>query len=74
MGHLGGRNDIGLARIRPAVADIVSDRAMQERRVLRHHGDLRAQAFLRNGGNVLSVDQDAPAFKIEETQQQIDQG
>ena len=30
--------------------------------------ELRAEAFLRNCGDVLSVDQDAPAFQIEEPQ------
>ena len=46
---------------------------MQQRGVLRHHGDLRAQALLRHRGDVLAVDQDAAAFEVEEAQQQIDQ-
>ena len=36
-------------------------------------GDLRAQALLRDRGDVLAVDQDAAAFEIEEAQQQVDQ-
>jgi hypothetical protein len=68
MGHLGCRNDFGLARVGTTVADIVADRPMQQRCILSDHGDLRAEAFLRNCGDVLSVDQDAPAFQIEEPQ------
>ena len=50
------------------------DRAMQQRGVLGHHRNLRAQTFLGHRGDVLTVDQDAAAFEIEETQQQVDQG
>ena len=41
-------DDHRLGRVRPAVADVVADRAVQQRGVLRHHGDLRAQALLRD--------------------------
>ena len=47
---------------------------MQQRGVLRHHGNLRAQALLRDAGDVLAVDQDAAAFEVEEAQQQVDHG
>ena len=47
---------------------------MQQRGVLRDHGNLRAQALLRDAGDVLAVDQDAAAFEIEEAQQQVDHG
>src|SRR5262249_5025637 len=33
---LGGAEDLGLARLRRAVADIVADRAVEERGILRH--------------------------------------
>ncbi len=46
---------------------------MQQRGVLRHHRDLRAQAFLRDAGDVLAVDQDAAVLEVEEAQQQIDE-
>ena len=46
---------------------------MQQRGVLRHHGDLRAQAFLRHRGDVLAVDQDAAALRVVEMQQQVHQ-
>ena len=63
-----------VARLRPAVADVVADRAVQERGVLRHHRDLGAQALLGDLGDVLAVDQDAAAFEVVEAQQQIDEG
>ncbi len=46
---------------------------MQQRGVLRHHGDLRAQAFLRDRGDVLAVDQDAATLGVVEMQQQVHQ-
>ena len=46
---------------------------MQQRGVLRHHADLRAQAVLRDVGDVLAVDQDAARFQVVEAQQQVDQ-
>ena len=39
---------ISASSVRAAVANVVADRAMQQRSVLRHHRDLRAQALLRN--------------------------
>ena len=47
---------------------------MQQRGVLRHHRDLRAQRLLRRARDVLAVDQDAAAFEVEEAQQQVDHG
>ena len=38
---------------RPAVADILHDRAMEHRDVLRHHRDRGAQALLRDARDVL---------------------
>ena len=64
-------NDLGLARLGPAVADIVADRAMQQRGVLRDHADLRAQALLRQSGDVAPVDQDATAFRPVKPEQQM---
>ena len=65
--------DLGVGRVGPAVADVVADRAVQQRGVLRHHRDLRAQALLRDARDVLPVDQDAAALEVEEAQQQVDQ-
>src|SRR5271169_997249 len=63
-----------LARLRPAIADVVADRAVQQRGILRHHCDLSAQALLGDRGDVLPVDQDPAALQVEEAQQQIDEG
>ena len=46
---------------------------MQQRGVLRDHADLGTQAVLRDVGDVLAVDQDAAAFEVVETQQQVDE-
>ena len=73
MRELRRRHHLGVARARQAVADIVADRAVQQRGILRHHRNLRAQGFLRHFRDVLAVDQDAAAFELEEAQQHIDQ-
>ena len=49
-----------------------TERCMQ-RGILRHHADLRAQAVLRDAGDVLAVDQDAAALQVVEAQQQVDE-
>src|ERR1700751_1548549 len=69
-----GAFDLFVARGGPAVANIGADRAVEERSVLRHHRDLRAQGFLRQGRNILPVDQDRSALQMEKPQQQIDHG
>src|SRR5438874_1471832 len=40
------RHDLGIDGARPAIADVVADRAVQQRGVLRDDGNLRAQALL----------------------------
>ena len=58
------RRDRGrLAGVGPAVEDVVAHGAVQQRGVLRDHADLRAQAVLRDVGDVLAVDQDAAASR-----------
>ena len=66
--------DRRLAGIRMAVANVVADRAVQQRGVLRHHADLRPQAFLGQPGDVLPVDQDAAALRPVEAEQQMHEG
>ncbi|MNS97763.1 hypothetical protein D3C72_1321090 [compost metagenome] len=56
-----------------AVEQVLADRPVQQRGVLRDHADLCAQAFLRDRGDVLAVDQDAAALDVVESQQQVDQ-
>ena len=57
---------------RLSVADVVENRAMQERRVLRHEPDLRPQAVLGDEGDVLPIDQDAPGFEVVKAQKDTD--
>jgi len=58
--------------VRTAVDDVVAHRAVQQRRVLRNHADLRPETRLRDSGDVLAVDQDPPALDVVEAQQQVD--
>jgi hypothetical protein len=58
----GGGDHLGLGRVGAAIEDVLAHRAVQELRVLLHHADPGAQAVLRDGGDVLPVDQDAAAF------------
>ena len=46
---------------------------MEQRGVLGDHADLRAQALLRDLGDVLAVDEDAAVLQIVEAQQQVDE-
>ena len=74
MGHVGGDDHLVFAGLGPAVADVLQNRAVQQRGILGHHADLGAQALLRHPSDVLAVDQDAPGLQIVEAQQQVDQG
>ncbi len=67
-----GRDDLFVARARPAVADVRRDGAVEEGRILRDHADRRTQALLRDLRDVLAVDENAALLGIEEAQQQVD--
>ena len=62
-----------VGRVRPAVADVLHDRAMEHRNVLRHDADGLAQAVLRDARDVLPVDQNAAALHVVEALQQREQ-
>ena len=62
-----------VARVGPAIADVLADRAVQQGRILRDHPDLLAQGVLCRRGDVLPIDQDPPALDVVEAQEQIDQ-
>ena len=66
--------DILIAGVRTAVADVISQRTVQQRGVLGHHADLMAQRGLGDLGYVLSIDQNAPALQVVKAQQQVRQG
>ena len=65
--------DLVLAGVGAAVADVVADRAVEERGVLGHHADLLAERLLGDRGDVLAVDQDAPALEVVEAEEQVDE-
>jgi len=56
-----------------AIGDVVADRTVQQRSILRHHTNQLAQAVLRHLGDVLPVDGDLARFQIVETQEQVHQ-
>src|SRR6185503_6722790 len=64
-------DDLGFARARLSVADVRGNRAVQQRRVLRHHADRRAQALLRHVRDVLAVDRDAAGLRLVQPEQQV---
>ena len=45
---------------------------VQQRRILRDHTDMRAQAVLRNFAHRLTVNQNAPSFDIVKPEEEID--
>ena len=47
VSELCGLDDFGVDGFRAAVTDVFADRTMQQGRILRHHGNLRAQSLLR---------------------------
>src|SRR5207344_2779542 len=54
MRKLGRALDVGVAGGGPSVADVLADRAVQQRGVLRDDRDLRAQRLLRDTRDVLA--------------------
>src|SRR5437764_14116602 len=64
-------DDLRFARFWPAIADVVADRAMQQRGVLRHHADLGPEALLGEPRNVAAIDQDAAALRPVESEPQM---
>ena len=63
-GRLSRRPTPPRSSLRPAIQDVLADRTVQQGRVLRDHADLPAQAVLGRRGDVLPVDQDAPALDV----------
>src|SRR5262249_60885843 len=66
--------NVGIRGVRPTVADVLHDRAVKQRNVLRNEGNSGAQALLRDPGDVLAAEQNAPALHVVETLQQHEQG
>ena len=65
-----GLPDLVVAGLGARVADVLHQRAVEQRDVLRHHRNGLAQALLRDLGHVLPVDQDAPGLDVVEALEQ----
>src|SRR5262249_43073943 len=69
-----GRSDcrpyLRIRRIRPAIADVLHDGAVEQGYILRNHGDGGPQALLGHPCDVLASEQNAPALDVVETLQQ----
>src|SRR5258708_25455416 len=68
------RNHFGIAGVGAPVKNVVANRAVQQRRVLRHHTDLLAQAILRRHRNILPVDKHPSLRYVVEAQEQSANG
>ena len=68
------RLHLGVTGAGAAVADVLGHGAGEDHRLLRHHGELRAQFGRIEAGDVDAVEQDAAGRRIEETQQQLEHG
>src|ERR1700744_5778211 len=62
--------DLRVGRFRTPIADVLRQRAIEKRSVLRHDRDRLSEALLRRSRDVVSVDQYAPARQIVESLQQ----
>ena len=72
-GHRGGL-DLGVARRRPAVADVLARAGAEQHRLLRHQADLRANVLRPQIRKPLVVDQHPAGIGIVEAQQQLKRG
>ena len=68
---LGGRDDLFVGRIQPAVADVVHDRAGENEAVLQHDAHLGAQGVQRHLGDVVAVNQHAAGIDVVEARDQV---
>ena len=66
--------DLVLGGVGLAVADVLERRAVEHRRLLPDHADLRPQRVLGQVADVDAVEQDAAALDLVEAQQQRDGG
>ena len=64
------RLELGAARARPAVRDVVLDRRVEQHGVLGHDADRAAERRLRHQLGVLAVDEHAPRVRLVEPEEQ----
>src|SRR5262249_41964749 len=69
-GRRRGCRDLVVGCVRPSVPDVLHDRAVKQRGILRHHRYAGAQTLLSHPGDVLAIDQDAAVLHIVEPLQQ----
>ena len=74
MGFLRCRCHLGQRCIGHAVAQIIKDRTVEQRGILGHHANFRAQGFLRHLRDVLAINADGAALEIVKAQQQVGEG
>src|SRR5262249_32070734 len=63
-----------IAGLEPPVADVLEQTAMKEVRILRYQAQLRVQRVLRHAADIVAVDQDLPALRVVQAQDQADEG
>ena len=66
--------DLGVARVGPAIGDVVAHRDRKDQRRLQHHGDLPAQRLEPVVAHIDAVDQHRARARIEEARQQTPAG
>ena len=74
MGERGGAAHVGVGRVRAADADVVGDRPMEHRRILRHVGNCAAERSLRHAIDRLPADEDVATLDVRKAQEQPRQG
>ncbi len=65
-----GLDDLGLARIEPAIGDVLADGAGEEEDILLDDADLAAQSGERHVADIDAVDGDPPGIDLVEARQQ----
>src|SRR6267142_2711675 len=74
VGKTRGLLDRRHAGARPAVGDVLGQRAVKQDRILLHDRDLAAQRMLRRLSDILTVDQDSSAADVVKPLHQLDEG
>ena len=74
VGEPAGLLDVGVACIRPRHPNVLADRVLGEEGELRELGDLLAQRRDRDATDVVAVQQDPTPLRIEEAEQQVEDG
>ena len=69
-----GRLHLRVRGLRTAVADVLAQAAMEQRRILRDQADLAAQRVQGEIAQVMAIDADRSTLGIIEAQQQADEG